>query len=141
MHLAFWIHTAYPNDTWKESLNDKRVSKAMKLYKERKDRNDEITVLQCLQFCDKRDLILFREDLRQELGIESKTNGKRMLESAESLRNDLSHSQADLASESSWPDVISLVEWIETTVDQSDDAAETKAETSRDEDLMLWAAG
>ena len=141
MHLAFWVQTAYPDDTWKERLNGDRIEMAMKLYSKRRSRNGEITLLQCLQSCDKRDLVLCREELREHLLIESKTKGKRMLERAEDLRNELAHSQADLASHASWPELIGLVEEIEAAVDQSDSAVEAEAQASGNEDLMLWAAG
>ena len=79
---------------------------SQKLYKERKARNEEIDLADCLQICDKRDLILKLVGYG-ELGFESKGKAERLFEDAENLRNRLAHSQ-DLVLGTSWAEVIDL---------------------------------
>jgi len=130
MHLQFWVSSHYPDDSWQQALNPGRLEAANKLLDLRKGRNNDITLLQCLQFCDKRDLVLQSEELRNKLGFASKGGGATLLTCAEKLRDVLAHSQADLAQESSWEELIKVVESVEQLVHRSDDAVEQVAKAS-----------
>jgi len=69
-------------------------------------RREEIDVADCLQICDKRDLIL-KKGGSARLGFESKSKANGFFSDAEDLRNRLAHSQ-DLVLGTSWPAVIDL---------------------------------
>lgn len=73
MHLTYWITISYPNDSWRESLSGPRLAKAEKLLADRQSRRQQTELVDCLQFCDKRDLILVRNDLLNSLGLGQRT--------------------------------------------------------------------
>jgi hypothetical protein len=141
MHLRFWVRAAYGGDSWKRKLSSARLKAAEDLQTERRGRNQETGLIDCLQFCDKRDLVLACKDLRDRLCLGTKSSARRHLARAEDLRNLLAHSHQDVAQGSSWEDVIDLVQWLETIVHTSDERVEEAAKNSaqRDED-GLWAS-
>lgn len=142
MHLSFWVQDAYPNENWKEMLAEIRLTKAERLCAERRARNQEINIIDCLQFCDKGDLVLARRDLRESIGLGSGHKTREMLKRSESLRNLLVHSQQELTQGSSWLEVIEVVEWSEKVVHKSDALVEEKASLSaRGESGKLWGTG
>jgi hypothetical protein len=96
MHMTYWLTISYPDGGWKEHLSAARLAKAEKLLAERQARKQQIDLVDCLQLCDKRDLVLARDDLRNDLGLGEKATAKKVLIKAEMLRDMLSHSQKDL---------------------------------------------
>jgi hypothetical protein len=119
MHLTFWIRKYYKDITWKSNLSEKRIEQAEKLYKERQERNEELDLIDCLQFCDKRDLILKKDNLVNELQFSSKTSAEKTLKDTEKLRNKLAHSQ-NIVTGTNWGDIIDLVNNIETIINTSE---------------------
>jgi hypothetical protein len=138
MHLRFWVRHIYGDGSWKERLNAKRLEYANKIQAERQKRNQQIDLLDCLQFCDLRDLLLGNEELRNRLNIESKGKGEELLGEAEKLRDKLAHSQQDLVEGTSWQDLIGLVDQMEALVHRSDDAVEHEAKSSKKDGPSLW---
>jgi len=130
MHLRFWVFMSYGQDGWQHELKDDRLRIANELQAERRNRTEEIALIDCLQFCDKRDLIVAKADLRAKLSLGSKTKSASLFGEAEDLRNRLAHSQQDLVQGTSWPDLIQLVESLEVVVHRSDDAVEEMAKVS-----------
>ena len=107
MQLLRIIRANYQDDSWKSLIKEKRLAEAEDLFAKRKLRNEAIDLLDCLQFCDKRDIVLKNEELRRSIGFESKTSGEEILKPLENLRNNLSHSQ-DIITEH-WPVIVELV--------------------------------
>jgi hypothetical protein len=122
-------------------LSPKRLDAAAELHKERYKKNNQIELVDCLQFCDKSDLTLRSGEFRSRLGLGSKKTGERLLSRAEGLRNSLAHSQTDLAEGSSWPEIIEAIESIEAAVHASDEAVEREAKSSHKTVDFLWVAG
>lgn len=118
---------SYGSDGWQQELKDERLLAANELQTERRRRNEEIALLDCLQFCDKRDLVVAKTDLRTKLGLGSKSKSASLLRKAEDLRNRLAHSQQDLVQGVSWPALVELSESLEAVVHRSDDAIEEMA--------------
>jgi hypothetical protein len=112
MHLYRIIHHYFPNNTWKHHLNSNRIKFAEDLYALRKSKNEAIQLSDCLQICDKRDIVLNEDSLRERLGIENKTKGKHFFKKLEELRNNLAHSQ-HIQTENSWNEMFSLIEQTE----------------------------
>ncbi|MCF4968576.1 hypothetical protein [Nostoc sp. CMAA1605] len=112
MNLLRLVRIYYPQDTWQKFLKPERVEIAQRLWRESQERNEATDLLDYLQFCDKRELVLHHPELLQQLDLKSKRAGERFLKSAEQLRNKLAHAQ-NLASGSSWKDLISLAAQME----------------------------
>jgi hypothetical protein len=72
----------------------------------------ETALLDCIQFCDKRDLFLKSNELRDKLGIGSKRRAAGLLAQAERLRNKLAHSQQNISTRGAWNALIEVMGWI-----------------------------
>lgn len=140
MHLSFWVRKSYEEDSWRQKLSKGRLEAATNLQVKRRARNEEITLLDCLQFCDKRDLLLAQNDVRVKLGLESKKQAESLLKKVEDLRDRLAHSQLELVQGSSWKVLLELIEKIEALVERSDDAVEQEARSVRKSVDALWVA-
>src|SRR3990172_4162054 len=93
MQLLRIIRDYYPDGSWKPLISSKdRLANAETLLADRR-RNEAIDLADCLQFCDKCDIVLKSVELRHLIGFNSKASGNRILKSLEKLRNDLAHSQ------------------------------------------------
>lgn len=140
MHLSFWLRHFYEGDTWQTELSAERLRKADTLLQQRRVRNQAVALFDCLQFCDKRELALKKEDLRDSLGLGSKKACRKFLREVEKLRDELAHSQYDISG-ADWPETISLVEGIEILVRKSDQLVEKKAsEQAVNFQSELWAS-
>lgn len=140
MHLQFWVESAFGEDSWQHHIPPKRIQAARELQAERKRHDEAVTLLDCLQFCDKAGLLLDRPDLMTTLNLPSKKKAKVLFGRAERLRNDLAHSQLELAHGTSWEKQIELVESIEDLVHYSDEVVEQQARLQRPSHNGLWVA-
>ncbi len=120
MNLLRLVRLYYPQDSWQKILKPERLEVAQKLWRESQERNEATDLLDYLQFCDKRELVLNQPELLQQLGLKSKRFGERFLKSAEQLRNRLAHAQ-NLVSASSWIELISLAEAMEILLIRCED--------------------
>jgi hypothetical protein len=138
MHLRFWVRASYQGDSWQAKLKENRLAAARSLHEIRRERNDQISLLDCLQFCDLRDLIVAIRDVRSKLDLGGKNKSIELLKDAEELRNRLAHSQEDLVEGKS---LIDLIEKIEKIVGLSDDAVELQSQKKGNTHTLLWMAG
>lgn len=109
MHLLRLILHYYPNETWKKELTENRLTIARDLYLQRKARNEEIQLADCLQMCDKKTLIVKHDRLRELFSFPSKNQTEAFFTDVELLRNKLAHTQ-DLTMGTSWRKIIILIE-------------------------------
>jgi hypothetical protein len=119
MHLVFWIRREF-GGTWKQHLTAPRIEAATKLFELRREKRQELDLCECLQICDKADLIVSQEKLRALFGIESKKTGRKTFARIQTLRDLLAHGQATLTEGGTWEDVINVVAWMEQALDKSD---------------------
>ena len=113
MHLLRIIRHHFEGDKWRFHLKDKRIQKAEELFAIRKERNEELDLVDCLQFCDKSDLIFEIPGVREAMEEKFGKSAKQRLKSTEGLRNKLFHAQ-DIVTGSTWPEVIDLIKSIES---------------------------
>jgi hypothetical protein len=140
MHMGFWIRSQYPGESWQGKISEARLREAHEFHEERKRRNEEIALLDCLQFSDKRDLLLKSKALRDMLHIASRNEGEKHLKQAESLRNQLAHSQENFTTGTDWAALIETADWLERTLRVSDEVIERHAlESSRQFVDELWS--
>jgi hypothetical protein len=139
IHMSFWVAQEYPNESWKQTLKAGRVEQAAKMHQERERRGQRLSLADCLQFADKRDLVVAHDGLRDRLSLQSKKAATKWLSDAEGLRNTLAHSQYDLVQGSSWPDLIALVQWVQAVIARSDASVDARvAETAKGFIGTLW---
>jgi hypothetical protein len=119
IHLTYWIGQHFQSDQWQELLSEKRVSAANTLLSERANRNEEISLLDCLQLCDKRDILFRCPALIDIFGLESPKAARQILRGAEGLRNRVAHSQ-DLVTGWSWQELSETVNSVEKILSLSD---------------------
>jgi hypothetical protein len=105
-HLLRLIRTHYVGDAWQSHLPENRLRRAEHLFRQRQARNEEIDLLDCLQLCDKRDLLL-EQPLLAKIGL-GRGEALATLKMAEEIRNRLAHAQ-DLVAGLAWPDVIDVL--------------------------------
>lgn len=122
MHLNRLIRNHYPGDTWRRHLKADRIDAAKQTLYSRKDRNEAIDLVDCLQFCDKRDIALATTAMLEVLGFSSKTSAGKVLRSAEALRNRLAHAR-DLIERISWSELFEITDRVENILYQCEEAA------------------
>lgn len=93
MKMVLMIRAAFPEESWKPLLSDKRIEKAAFLLNERLRRKEQSDLLECLQFDDKSDLLAKNPDLRQALGFTSKNQAQKAFSDLGRLRDNLAHGQ------------------------------------------------
>jgi hypothetical protein len=103
------IRKFYPGDSWKVhgGLSQKRLAAAEQLFELRTRHNAEIDLSDCLQLCDKRDILQRNASLLQQLGFTKKA-WRRTFSGLEALRNELAHSQSIVSSQ--WPGLAEKIE-------------------------------
>ncbi len=119
MQLLRVIRATYPHNTWQQYLSDMRLGIAQEMLKRRQASNAEIDLADCLQFCDKRDILLKSEKLHRVLHPESKNQGEKLLKDLEVLRNNLAHAQDIVTGQ--WPKTADLAEEAEQLLQRLED--------------------
>ena len=127
MHLSYWVRTIYPREAWRPHLSAPRINKAEALLAERAARNEATHILACLQFCDKREILISSVAWRRDCGLGGKSQAEKWLKNVEELRNTLAHSQPSIAGRAGWGPVIQLVQSIENILERSDALLEQRA--------------
>lgn len=93
MRIVSLIETLWPDNTWTSLLSEGRIEKAQAMLHERIRRNQHSSLLSCLQFSDKMQIVIENETILREYGFPSKKMAKRVCKELESLRNNLAHAQ------------------------------------------------
>lgn len=102
------IETHLTGEAWHKYVSDARLEKAKTLLAERQRRNQDLNLLDCLQFSDKGQIVLRDEGLRKRLGFKSRRRGEETVKRLEALRNNLAHSQ-DIVN-ADWETIVQLTE-------------------------------
>src|SRR5699024_10520930 len=99
-------------NTWRPYIKKKRLIQAEEMYKQRKEHNEAIELVDCLQLCDKRDIVINDTRLFKQLRFSSKNKTYTFLSRFERLRNQLAHAQP-YTEEFSTKEIIGLVQQTE----------------------------
>ena len=94
------------DDWWSTLLSDDRLAAAQRIFHERRKRNEEIFLSDCLQIADKAFIYKKNDDLFALTGLDSKRSWKDFMINVEELRNNLAHAN-DLGTDS-WPEIAEL---------------------------------
>ncbi len=106
MQLLRLIREHYPGETWRRVLSDGRVEKAEQICDKRHADKTHIDLADCLQFCDKRDIVLKTPALFQSLSLEAFPDPSTLFKELQDLRDDLAHAQSVVLGR--WPRLVEL---------------------------------
>lgn len=115
MQMLRLVRAYFSGDSWRGLLSEGRLKKATDLYQERTNRNEQIDLADCLQFADKRDLLLRRQEFREKLSVSRRT-GERLLRKVESLRDTIAHGQ-DLVESRNWDELFETIRYAHATLE------------------------
>lgn len=114
MMLVQLIQHYYPNESWQERIAEGRLAKAKAFQAERQRRNQHCSLIECLQFSDKGQILIGHPHAMERLGYDSIRTAKRAIKDLESLRNNLSHAQDIVAHD--WAQIARLAQRMEEAV-------------------------
>lgn len=121
MQFLRLIRGYYRDGSWREHLSAGRLDKAERLFSDRKSLNEEIDLADCLEFADKKEIVVATDELRSAFGWSSKSAGLGLLDDLRGLRDDLAHAQDYLAGR--WPQVVDLAQAAERLLEVSESHA------------------
>ncbi|MCD9853361.1 CBS domain-containing protein [Epilithonimonas sp. JDS] len=101
LHLNYWINKLEDIDNLDKLISGNRFQLAQKIFRERQGQNLDLTILECLQLCDKKEILLRNKEFLGKFSY-SKTRFKDFLENAEKIRNELAHSQSSIIANLTW---------------------------------------
>lgn len=93
MEMVRLIAEYFPDDTWKSHISPGRMEKAATLQQERQRRDQQSSLIDCLQFSDKAQILMLKPEVRSLFGFPSKNAAVAAIKQLESLRNNLAHAQ------------------------------------------------
>jgi len=120
MQLLRVIRLWYGEEEWQKLLSDMRIKNARMIHEGRRNRNVQIQLSDCLQFCDKRTIVLKSPEILLALESESKKGTEKLLKDLEDLRDHLAHAQ-DIVS-GRWPELANLAKQAEKLLNASERA-------------------
>lgn len=103
MALGEIIRDAFPSGGWEVHITNERREKAEKLQGDRRKLKQELDLVECLQFCDKRGICGAVPEIAAALRLTS--GAKDALKHLQGLRDDLAHAQ-ELPPPGGWQQVI-----------------------------------
>lgn len=123
MHLTFWIRKTHQNDSWRNGVCARRLKRAEQYQEKRSEANQELDLLECLQFCDKTNLVLSNDQALGKFLVDPE-EASTLFAQAEALRNNLAHSQEDVAGGLDWDEILPCILQLEQMLENSDTQAE-----------------
>ena len=103
MQLRRRIREQYPKGEWIEYLSEKRRDKAKLLFSERKERKEEIDLVECIYLTDKATVFHKSNALKDVLSIQNKKEWASFMVKLSDLRNKLAHANPIESTE--WPGI------------------------------------
>jgi hypothetical protein len=110
MRCSELIEEHCPEDSWQQYVSELRLQKARALWVERRRRNQELRLFDCLQFSDKGQIVARHDGIRQLTTFPSRRQAEEAISKLERLRNNLAHAQDILAAD--WGTIARLCEFI-----------------------------
>ena len=115
MRFTKMIEGNCSDESWKEHLSPGRIQKAEDLLNERIRRNQDLGLLDCLQFSDKVQIVARNEKLRGFTRFDSRRKVEEAAKVIERLRNDLAHSQDIITND--WEAIVGLAERLDDVLE------------------------
>lgn len=128
MHINFWINEFYSNESWQEFIKVNRLTKAKDIFELRKGKNEDLSLLECIQLSDKKVILKSTTDFRKKFNY-SNEQIERLLKDVEKIRNELAHSQNSIISNLDWTGFVNTISNTENFLNTSEKIVEEKART------------
>lgn len=106
MRMGRLVEQLCDGESWRQFLSEGRLHKAEAMLEERRRRNQNLNLLDCLQFSDKGQIIARNEAIRSLTRFTSRRQVEDVCKALENLRNNLAHSQDILSSD--WKTIVML---------------------------------
>jgi CBS domain-containing protein len=116
MRMTQMLEQFNRKEDWTQFLSDGRVQKAEQLLAERSRRNQNLDLVDCLQFSDKCQIIARNEHLRSWTRFDSRRQVEEAGKKLERLRNNLAHAQDIIATD--WEALIDLSENFDSLLEE-----------------------
>jgi hypothetical protein len=126
MHLNSWIRHYYPENIWQAEIKNERLNKALEIYELRRRNNQDLTLLDCLQLADKRDLLAKSQVFRERFKF-TKKYFESFVKDVEKIRNEVAHSQDSIIACLPWDKFVGVLEHVDIFLLSSDQAIEDAA--------------
>ena len=126
MRTSRLIELKCPGDSWRQYLSESRLQKAAALLEERKRRNQNLELIDCLQISDKGQIIARNEEIRRLTRMQSRRQTEQTIKMLESLRNNLAHSQDILSCD--WETIVELCKDMERVISGTVEVRQVLAE-------------
>jgi hypothetical protein len=110
MRFTELIERHCPGEAWQSYLSEGRLEKARRLLAERRRRMQSLTLMDCLQFSDKGQIIARNEEVRRLTVFGSRRRAEEAVKELEQLRNNLAHAQDILSTD--WETIIQMCEFM-----------------------------
>ena len=120
MQMLRAVRERFPGDGWVRLISSQRLDGARKLFAERRRRNEENQLSDCLQFADKASILMKDSELFFVCGFPSKRALETFFKEVGTLRNALAHAN-DIAN-GRWPAVVALVTNLEALLERLEEA-------------------
>ena len=119
MHINFWINK-YVSKDLSEIINPDRLEAAEKILVLRQRANDQLTILECLQLSDKRDILLLTPDFLALFGF-SKRAFEKFMKTVEIIRNEVAHSQYTITKSLDWNRLVDVIRDMEFFLEKAEE--------------------
>ena len=126
MRTSRLIELKCQGDSWKQYLSESRLQKAEALLEERKRRNQNLELIDCLQISDKGQIIARNEEIRRLTRMQSRRQTEQTIKMLESLRNNLAHSQDIISCD--WETIVELCKDMERVISGTEEVQQALAE-------------
>lgn len=117
MQMLRLIRVRYPEQSWQGILKEPRIEAAQKVLEDRKRRHTDVDLTDCLQLCDKRDILAQTPDLMEPLELASAKAVERLFRRVEYLRNDLAHAQ-EISGH--WPEFLAVAAAVKAVIEKAE---------------------
>lgn len=128
MHMTYWISAYFPDDSWTEKLKENRLKQARDVHAQRQSSNDAISLLECIQLCDKKTILMSNDDFLSTFSFESKKRFKIFMEAIERIRNEIAHNQNSIIAGMEWDTFVDTFHLAKDFLETSDKIIEADCE-------------
>ena len=115
MRLSRLIEGQCPDGSWQAFLSEARLAKARELLEQRRRLNQDLSLLDCLQFADKGQVLARNKQLRELTRFQSRRQVEETVKMLQRLRDNLAHAQDIVTTD--WETIVTLSANLDTLLE------------------------